>query len=197
MYDVSSDGWLPYSRRISIAEAYWDLVEDQIGDGYVGYFANFMFNQLPGTRKTQIEIMKSEISRVVGILTQQVVRKPQSESWKLLKPRFVGCSDLPVPKSKKLDADVIRVNDGLHFNGFLLVPPRRRASGGKSVRGARGRKSRLKVGLIRHFELERHRYLTPRLARVHLVRIRDEGISDYPFQIYLSGKISGDDFIVI
>jgi hypothetical protein len=141
--------------------------------------------------------MKSEISRVLGILTHRVVRKPQSEAWKLLKPWFVGCPDLPVPKSRKVDANLVKVNDGLHFNGFLFVPPRRRACGGRTVKGAGGRKSRLKVGLIRHFDLESYRYLTSRLGRIHLTRVRDEGISEYPFKTYISGKVSGDDFLVL
>jgi len=48
MYSIPSDGWLPYNRRISMVEAYWDLAENSIRNGYVGYFVNFMFNQLPG-----------------------------------------------------------------------------------------------------------------------------------------------------
>lgn len=197
MYRNSNDDWLPFSQRVSMAGAYSEFVTSRIADGYICYYVNFMFNQLPGQRKTQIDIMKNEIRRVHGILSQQVVRNLQSEAWKPLVPWFIGCPDLPVPKRKKVDVDLVRVNDGLHFNGFLFVPPRRRKRGGATVKGAEGRRSKLKIGLIRHFDRKSHFYLTRRLARVHPERVWNDEIRDYPFKTYLSGKISGDDLLVI
>lgn len=196
MYRNEGD-WQPFSQRIAVVAAYSELLKARIADGYICYYANFMFNQLPGERKTQLDIMKGEIERVFGILLKHVVRKPWSDSWKPLMPRFIGCADLPAPKGKKVDVDVVRVNDGLHFNGLLFVPPRRRKKGGKTVKGAGGRKSRLKVSLIRHFECQSSSYLTRRLVRIHLVRVKNDGITDYALKTYISGKISSDDFLVI
>jgi hypothetical protein len=188
--------YLPYANRLALIYGYAELVTSKLNDGYIAYYVNFMFNQLPSNRATQIDIMKKEITQALGKLTTRIVRKPESAAWAILKPSFFGCPDLPVPKHSKKATPLRWVNDGLHFNGILFVPPKRRPGRSKCVRGAENRCSRLRVGLKRHFQERSQTYLTRRLSRIHLTRIRDDGICDYTFKAFKAGKIARDDILV-
>ncbi|MEY9701249.1 hypothetical protein ABIF50_009085 [Bradyrhizobium diazoefficiens] len=38
-------------------------------------------------------------------------------------PRFFGCPDLPVPKRDKRNRRLVIANDGVHYNGLLILSP--------------------------------------------------------------------------
>ncbi len=192
-----SCGYLPYSKRIEIVDGYSQWVRQQLDDGYIGYYANFMFNQLPGGKRVHVEIMKKEVAAAHGKLTLRVVRKPNSKEWQPLRPRFIGCPDVPVRKNKRKAQRLDIANDGLHFNGILFVPPKRRELDGKCVKGADGRRSRLKTGLIKHFKDQESSYRSRLLGSIHLVRLKDEDVCDYAFKAFKTGKVQYDDMLVL
>jgi hypothetical protein len=168
-------------------------------DGYIAYFANFMFNQLPGEYETRLTIMEKEVQRFHGILTRHVVRKPESKAWKPLCPSLIGCPDAPVRKLREKAQRAMGsvANDGWHYNGIILVPPRRRDTGGKTVRDAGGRASRLEVGLIMHVASMERQYLNRRLQRIHVTRCRSAEMVDYVFKTFKAGRVSLDRILVL
>jgi hypothetical protein len=86
-----------------------------------------MFNHIPGSADTKMHVMRAEVTRVYDILTRHIVRKPESENWCHLRPKFIGSPDLIVWKHDKELVRNLVVNDGLHFNVVALVPHERDA----------------------------------------------------------------------
>jgi hypothetical protein len=169
--------------------------------GRVPHYINFMFNHVPGNRKTKMEFMKKQVIRVHDILTRSIVRKPNSEDWKPSRPILVGCPDLPVWKKEKKDKEPIRnliVNDGLHFNAICLTPPDKtfvREEGDCNWYA----KSRLKMSLERHFEQCQRFYQTEHLYRIHVTPIthRIDAVTEYTLKAFKNGYITADDILVM
>lgn len=182
-----------------MVKGYDEFVGQKIKDGYIAYLVSFMFNQLPGDHRVQLQIMEEQVRRWHRTLTYHVVRKPESTCWKPLKPILIGCPDSPVRKRARAArrAAGTVANDGWHFNAVVLVPPKRRPVGGKTVRGAGGRQSRLKVGLIRHLQKRELKYLHGRLQRVHVKRIEFGTAIDYAFKTFKAGRFSGDSILIL
>jgi hypothetical protein len=85
------------------------------------YFLNFMFVQLPSNVRAKTVIMKEEVSRVYATLLTREVRRPRSIQCQADMPRFIGCPDLPVPKRDKRSKRLMVANEGMHFNGILVL----------------------------------------------------------------------------
>jgi hypothetical protein len=164
--------------------------------GRVPHYINFMFHDVPGSRKTKIEIMKKQVSRVHDILTRSIVRKRDSESWRPSRPIFVGCPDLPVWKKDKESIRNLIVNDGLHFNAISLTPPDKtfvREEGDCNWYP----KSRLKMSLERHFEQCQRFYQTEHLYRIHVTPITYDTMADYTLKTFKNGHVSEADILVL
>src|SRR4051794_1360157 len=107
--------------RELLVQAYDEMIEQYVVDGYTPFFLNFMFNHISATASQRRDIMIAEVTRVHDILSRHIVRKPRADGWSFLKPIFIGCHDLPVWKHKKTSVQQFLINDGLHYNAVALT----------------------------------------------------------------------------
>jgi len=187
-----------FSFRKKLVESYSELVRDELQRGMDAYYLSFMFNQLPGGPRQQTEQMLAEVERVRNILTRQVVRKPESPNWGHLRPVFIVCPDLPVAKHVKQEVRAFNVNDGLHVNAVVLVPPPPPCylPRGVNQHPLFGKLSRLREPLDVHFEKSKRFYLTEKLYRIHVTPVRGGAIADYVFKNFKNGRVGYDDIRV-
>jgi hypothetical protein len=183
---------LTYHQRKQIIAGYVQMIEEIIeNDRAKVYYVNFMFNQLPSSHRTKCEIMRREVTRFHDLLTNHVVRKRKAQGWRDLVPVLIGAPDYPVIKKEKTDAKLYQVNDGLHYNAIVLVPPRNRPS-------PNGKRSRMKESLRKHVKLKAAQYLTARLGRIHVTRVEPgTSMTDYTLKAFRRGRISSDDILVL
>jgi hypothetical protein len=156
------------------------------------YYVNFLFNQLAGGRSAQLEQMGREVTRFHGILRQHVVRKWTSRRWRNLVPVLIGIPDLQVWKHKKVSVRSLQVNEGLHFNALVLLPPRFEAP---QITGVR--QSRLKDSLDLHVNKLQREYLTEKLYRIDVTPVEKGTMADYAFKNFLKGRFTSDDILVL
>jgi hypothetical protein len=104
-----------------IIDAYDDWIVRMTDNCRSAYYLNFMFGQLPSNSRAKKEIMKNEVTRVYATLVTREVRRPRSEQSQGEMPRFFGCPDLPVPKRDKRSRRLVLANEGMHFNGILVL----------------------------------------------------------------------------
>jgi hypothetical protein len=177
--------YMPNRQRCEMISGFDRLVHDRISASWQPYFLNFMFARIPGRRSTIAQVMADEVSRVYNTLLTCVVRRPKSPSWKEFCPIFIGCPDLSVAKSEKNLVRNLNVNDGLHFNGCLLLPP--------------PEKCRLGMSLKKHFERYQERYYRDEyhLDRIHVTYIEDGTMIDYAFKHFKRGNVSYDDILIL
>jgi hypothetical protein len=177
--------YIPYHKRRENVASYDEMVRERIREAWRPYFLNFMFARIPGRQFTRVQVMANEVTRVYQTLLTNVVRKPKSPSWSRFCPIFIGCPDLPVAK---FDKDLVRnlqVNDGLHFNGCLLLPPLD--------------KCRLGMSLKKHFDRYQGRYYRDEypLDRIHVTYITDGTMIDYALKHLKRGTVSNDDILIL
>jgi hypothetical protein len=177
--------YIPYYERKKLIIFYEEMIQQRIDDDWQPYFVNFMFNKIPGKPVTKKHIMEAEVYRICSALVPFVVRKPHSPSWEQYNPVFVGCPDLSVAKGEKELVRNLVVNDGLHYNGCLLLPPKA--------------KCRLKESLDRHFRNHQERYYLDEhpLDRIHVKKIREGTMADYMLKHFKRGNVSADDILIL
>src|SRR5215212_4756442 len=156
------------------------------------YYVSFMFNHLPGRQSAKIEQMWKEVTRFHGLLKRHVVRKPEAPGWKELLPVLIGLPDYQVPKRKKVRVRRLQVNNGLHFNAVVLLPPRFEYPQITYVR-----QSRLKVSLDFHVAQKQREYLTDKLYRIDVRPINHDTMADYTFKTLLKGRATSDDILIL
>jgi len=191
--------FLHFKQREQLVQAYSRLIREMMDEGRDAYFLNFMFNQLPGSRQTQMGIMTQEVERVHSILTHHIVRRPKAEKWAHLRPIFIGSHDLPVFKWERRELHRLDVaNDGLHFNVIALVPPPIDPVLPVELQYRLwGPQSRLKVPLDLHFRERSRFYLNDRLARIHLTAVTRGTMADYTLKNFKHGRLDGDSLLVL
>jgi hypothetical protein len=156
------------------------------------YYVSFMFNHLPGRQSAKIEQMWKEVTRFHGLLKRHVVRKPEAPGWKELLPVLIGLPDYQVPKRKKVRVRRLQVNNGLHFNAVVLLPPRFEYPQITYVR-----QSRLKVSLDVHVAEKHREYLTDKLYRIDVRPITHGTMANYTFKTLLKGRVTPDDILIL
>jgi hypothetical protein len=101
-------------------------------------------------------------------------------------PVLVGAPDFPVPKTLKSDVRLLRVNDGLHFNAVVLLPP-----GFEPPMIIGERQSRLEESLVLHVNRYEHEYLTDKLYRIYVVPlVKGTTMAGYTLKAFLNGRIT-------
>ena len=135
-------------NRLSQVEmdALGHLIEEYSNRPWKLYLLTFMFNQMPGNRVVQVEIIKREVERVYHRLLGAVHRRPNTSYAKEWMPFFVGAPDLvgSTGGAPKPLADVLP-NDSLHAHCIAGIPL----------------VSRLETDLRRYFLEERDSYIKP------------------------------------
>jgi hypothetical protein len=130
--------------------------------------------------------MRKEIETLYRKLITCVQRFPTTKTGSLNVPAvLLACADLPVFKRTKACASQdVRINEGLHHHGVILLPPR----------------SRLREGLVAHLEQQQQRYLAgTRLASIFAEPMTDnlEKAIRYAFKTVESGRLDYDDSFVV
>ena len=166
-----------------IVAGYVELIQRRIADGFTPYFVTFMFHPLPGGPAAIVAQMRREVERVYSTLVTRVVRDPRSPAAVGRLPLLIGCVDLPVRKTTKVQLRDVAVNGGLHVHAVLLIPAR----------------SRLRVPVVEHFA--RGPYLVPGrpLARLDVrpIGFAPEVATDYMMKSLRSGRLSYDDAVLV
>jgi hypothetical protein len=190
---LTNTQYQPYSLRKQLVSGYETLIEEIIeNEDAEAYYVNFMFHSLPGKESTKIDIMKKEVIRFHDLLKRHVVRKPDAPGWRDLVPVLIGAPDHPVPKKIKVDARLFQVNEGLHFNAVVLLPPRF-----EPLTTAGVRQSRLKDSLVVHVKEKEVEYLTDKLYRIRVEPIiKGTTMADYMLKAFLKGRIISDDILI-
>lgn len=192
-YSSYSNSMTRYHRDQLIAS--YDLwVEEYKSSNYEPYYFNWMFDYIPAAYRKQH--MKAVAEATCKRLATKIVRKPNSSRWLHLRPKAFGCPDLHVRKNGRSAPRLTNVNDGLHFNAVVLVPPPNLLFGGKKQRDFLPPQSRLKVGLDEHFENEANYYRADQLSRIHVEPVKTGTMIDYTFKAFRAGKVSSDDILV-
>jgi len=188
-----------FERREQLVDAYSHRISELMDEGRRAYYLNFMFNQLPGTRETQMRIMVQEVERVHRNLMHHIVRRPKAARFAHLRPVFFGCPDLPVFKSNRHKVgQFVTANDGLHFNVIALVPPRNDPILPAEFQyWLRGPLSRMTVPLDQHFQESGRFYLNRRLARIDVTPITEGTMADYTFKTFKNGRVDEDSILVL
>lgn len=177
----------------------YDLLIGEIllNDDAEPYYVNFMFNRLPGGQAARIQQMWQEVTRFHGLLKRHVVRKPDSPRWRGLVPALIGAPDFPVWKHEKVSAEHGRVNDGLHFNAIVMMPPRFCPAPGEPKRLQFERVSRLSVTLDKHVQQRERIYRTDKLYRIHVTPIAEGTMADYALKAFKNGRVGYDDILIL
>ncbi|NLR98881.1 hypothetical protein HGP17_18850 [Rhizobium sp. P38BS-XIX] len=128
-----------------------------INAGYEPYMLTFMFNQMYGSERRTNERMTTAIEEFYKQLLTRIVRKPRKGSVYTEFPRLLAAPDWPVNSHLKLSAEESTVNDGKHWHGIFLLPPR----------------CRMQVALHRYLEEHQGKYAgkTKPIMRLHAVPI--------------------------
>jgi hypothetical protein len=107
-----------------------------------------MFNHIPGSFERKCEVIEDEIDRVYRTLVPHVERFPRSPAGSKRLPILLAFPDYPTRKLNRSSFLDVKINDGLHYHGVVLVHT----------------ESRLKIGLDIHMAEHEHRYVRERDA---------------------------------
>jgi len=179
----------------NIVLGYSKIIQEHIDPGWDPFYLNFMFNHIPGSQITKMEVMRQQVTRVHDILTRHTVKQREATAWRHLRPIFIGCHDLPVWKHDKELVRNLIVNDGLHFNAIALTPkPARSDMPTKMQYLLWGRQSRLTVPLNEHLLRKQRFYQNDVLSRIHATPIvaTPERITDYMLKTFKHGRVGSD-----
>lgn len=96
----------------------------QMGQFRVAFYINIMFAKLSGPPEVVLEQMRKSIeSKFYPDLLREFVRHRTANAMDQYAPRLMLFADLPVHKTNKKNFDCAGLNHGLHYNGFLIIPP--------------------------------------------------------------------------
>lgn len=167
-----------------LIDGYTKLVADKVMQGWSCFFLTVMFKRLAGPRQAVIDRMKDQTEWLYRTLLTNVHRRPNNiEADQLL--MFLGAVDLPVYKSKRPALQFVPMNNGLHVQVIVLVPPN----------------SRLKGSLIQHMHDNLRLYVRDDndVERIDVRPVTNVGprLIDYVLKASLNGKIAYDDSMIV
>jgi hypothetical protein len=146
-------------RRFKLQSAYSNWVHDILNNAWNdkfwnGYQLSFMFNHIPGTFDRKCDVMEDEIDRVYRTLVPNVERSPRSPAGSKRLPILIAFPDYPTRKLDRSSHSDVKINDGLHYHGAVLVHT----------------ESRLKIGVDMHMKEHADRYIRQggALRRIHI-----------------------------
>lgn len=127
-YSISNTiGDTSMSNEREMLNGYIDMVEERIEKGFEGSLLTFMFKNLNGSEAARKVQMEREVQRIYSLLLTRFFKRPRTTHIADL-PFFLGCVDWPVHKKVKKAIEGITNNDGMHFGGLYLAPPKTRTA---------------------------------------------------------------------
>ena len=167
------------SYRKTLVSGFQESARQRVNEGYDPYLIDFMFRQLPGGQKSIREQMRQEIERAYAKLAMQFDDHPGSEGREHRLPLMLLFPGLPVFKHKKKSIRDVSINEGPHYDGIVLTPP----------------KSKFRERLEDYFTEKQHIYRTDKLERIDVSRARYddvEHITDYAAKTFKRGHSDYD-----
>jgi hypothetical protein len=116
--------------RLSIIQAWASWIEEVVERQHRGgiWYASdltLMFNHIPGSFQRKWMVMSDEADRVYSTLSNHVVHNQRSPSQAAKLPIWIVAPDYRVKKQARMSAKAIladvKINDGLHLNGIMLM----------------------------------------------------------------------------
>ena len=163
--------------------AYATMVKQHLHEGWQGHLMVFMFNQLSGGLRQMNHQMQNQVENVHASLITRLNRRP--DAYGAIHPILIACPDFPAQKYEKKSLPDVITNDGLHYNGILLVPP-----------GS----SRLKVSVPQHFSDNQSYYVRDQiLTRIDVRPITHdiEHLTDYALKGLKTNRLPGNETLLI
>jgi hypothetical protein len=173
----------PIAERLEVIGGYQKWVRGYVDRAWDPYFVSLMFHQLPGSQASVLRQMKGEIERVYTRLVTRFDRNPRSPAGSQRLPLMILFPDLPVYKREKRSIKDVSINDGLHYGGIALTPP----------------VSRFHTTLDAYFKEEQDKYVSDKLARIHVKPIiwKATYVMDYVAKTFKRGRVSAEDIIIL
>jgi hypothetical protein len=116
---------IPSNRR-RYEEGFVQMIEERVSEGWRPHGITFQFRQLLGRQRAVLWQMRSQIEFVHAKLVPHVQRFPRSRVGSKNVPILFCSAEFPVRKGDKTDLAEVAVNEGLHHQGILLLPPNSR-----------------------------------------------------------------------
>jgi hypothetical protein len=166
--------------------AFVKWLEDRISDGYEPYYINFLFHPISGSLSAVISTMHKGIENgFYSRFCTRFVRRPRSPLAMSQMPQLWVFPDRPVAKraAKKVGVSFLTRNDnGLHYNGFLMIPP----------------KSRFKECPIEHIRQNQEKYAQRGIERIHVRDVYNVGgLADYALKTIKWGRADEADILIL
>jgi hypothetical protein len=86
-----------------------------------GYMLSFMFNHIPGSIEQKYTVMEDEIDRVYATLVRHAVHDGRSKAQRGKLPILYAFPDYPGTGAFRFELDDVKINDGLHYHGIILI----------------------------------------------------------------------------
>jgi hypothetical protein len=98
-------------------------LEQLVARGNEPFYINFMFHPIHGPPSRIVHQMKTAIcDGFYPTFCTRFARNPLARSQQKYLPKMILAPDRPVFKHKKLSRADVTINQGLHYNGLMLVP---------------------------------------------------------------------------
>jgi hypothetical protein len=167
-----------------IVNAYGEMIQERIDEGYEPYLLSIMFKEIRGPRNGVISQMLENTATAYDRSLTRIVRNPRSPSQQDKLPIWIACPDFPVAKGAKKQLRDVALNDGLHVHGIALLPPVNRLKG----RGLR---------LDGHFVNQQRLYAgrgtqISRIVADPITQTPKKAV-DYSFKALKRGRVTFDD----
>ena len=176
---------IPTITPEEITAGYAEMASRYVDEGWIPYLTTFMFQQLGGSPTSVGRQMERDVERVYERFVTRVRRYPRTRRASGQLPIWIGNPDFPVFKYARVSLEDVSINDGQHVHAFCLQPPR----------------SRLKVDVPTHFEVEKELYVRPDypLARIHVVPVTHdvEKVMAYVLKAMLRGRVGADATFIL
>jgi len=168
-----------------MADAYVEMVNDRISEGWEPVLLTFKFNQIPGSPETVASAMRKDIEGVYNLLLTRLIRNTRSEVGRTRCPLWITAADYPVPKNQKQLIRDVLPNDGRHQHTVALFHPTRR----------------FREPVADHIFENLNRYLDrfPKLYYLHAEPITrtPEVVTRYVLKSLTRGRVSDEDVWIL
>jgi hypothetical protein len=173
-----------YRSCQNIIHAYVDFVGEKRKEGWKPYLLTFQFIPLNGSKESVLRQMQNEIGVVYRKVINRVQRFSTTTNGSQFVPILLASPDLPVFKWERKDvlSDVV-INEGIHYQGISLLPPR----------------SRIEC-LRNHLIAYEKRYLEKsRLTKIDAERVESEidKTCHYAFKSVEAGRFAYEDSFLV
>jgi hypothetical protein len=161
---------------IKLIEGYADWIAEQQRFGGKVYLTSVMFNWLPGSAEAILAQMRRTIeNRLYPTLCHAVDRHGNRPGRFTRLPKLSLFPDLPCHKHEKQSLRDVKINGGLHYQGFISISPW----------------SRLKVPLEKHVETKQGLYTKGGIRRFHVEPVTHSPlkVADYTMKTIKKGLI--------